>query len=119
MDDKPANVDGSGGFKVMLMEEYKEKRAFANLKFQKWERSLEHEEYFVLANMQNPDKYFLLANEDKTMSVGEELPLTTPSPPPVTQKPPPEPPTDGADSKTIKMSAIFIQLLLLAELLMM
>ena len=103
------------------MDEYKEKRAFKNLKFQRWERSSDHEGYFVLANQHDPEEYFLLANEDKTMSVGEVIPLTTPAPvtPTKSQQDTTTKPTGGADSKTIKISAIFIQLLLLAELLMM
>ena len=118
IDDVPTTIDGKDGFKVILMKEYKEKRAYENLKFQKWERSVDHEEHFVLVNQQNPDKYFLFANEDKTMSVGVELPKSTTLPPP-TKAPPAPTPTAGADSKTIKISAIFIQLLLLVELLMM
>ena len=118
IDNEPTTVDGKDGFKVMLMEEYKGKRGFANLAFQQWERSVDHEEHFVLVNQQNPDKYFLFANEDKTMSVGVELPKST-TLPPTTNAPPAPTPTAGADSKTIKISAIFIQLLLLAELLMM
>ena len=102
------------------MDEYKEKRAFKNLKFQRWERSSDHEGYFVLANQHDPEEYFLLANEDKTMSVGAKLPLSTPAPSTSVKTPvPSSKPTGGADSKTIKISAIFIQLLLLAELLMM
>ena len=121
IDDQPIIVSGNEGFKVMEMDEYKGKRGYANLKFQKWERSLDHEQHFVLSNQQRPKHYFLLANEDKTMSVGEVIPLTTPAPvtPTKSQQDTTTKPTGGADSKTIKISAIFIQLLLLAELLMM
>ena len=106
----------------MLLDEYKGRRGFANLAFQKWERSLDYDGHFVLANQQDPENYFLLANADKTMSVKNELSLSTTTPKQsttITLKPSKKPPTGGADSKTIKISAIFIQLLLLAELLMM
>ena len=76
------------------------------------------ENFFALRNMEGID-YFLYANEFG-MSVKRALKsndTTTPKPPIV--DPTPKPPTDGADFKTIKISAIFIQLLLLAELLMM
>ena len=72
--------------------------------------------------MEGPD-YFLYANEFgmsvKRALKSNETATIKPPPAETTKEPPPEPPTDGADFKTIKISAIFIQLLLLAELLMM
>ena len=118
--DTPVKVGEKDAFKVMLMEKPPTgERQYTNKHFQKWERSLDHEEYFVLANQQDPDRYFLLANEEKAMSVGEELPKSTPKPTKSTTTITEKPTTAGADSKTIKISAIFIQLILLAELLMM
>ena len=119
--DEATKVDGqkTDSFKVTPMVKWTGERGYTNKQFQKWERSLDHEEYFVLANQQEPDIYFLLANKEKAMSVGEELPKSTTTITTTTPKPPTTTTTGGADSKTIKISAIFIQLLLLAELLMM
>ena len=80
------------------------------------------ENFFALRNLEG-DNYFLYANEFG-MSVLRALKSNdteTIKPPPeeTTPGPPPEPPTGGADFKAINISAIFIQLLLLAELLMM
>ena len=72
------------------------------------------ENFFGLRNMQGVN-YFLYANEFG-MSVIRALKSSDTA----TIKPPTQGPTTaGADFKTIKISAIFIQLLLLAELLMM
>ena len=122
IEDQAVKVDGqdTDAFKVILMKKPTTgERKYTNEHFQKWERSLDHEEYFVLANQQEPDIYFLLANKEKAMSVGEELPKSTTTITTTTPKPPTTTTTGGADSKTIKISAIFIQLILLAELLMM
>ena len=78
------------------------------------------ENFFALRNLQGPD-HFLYANK-LGMSVKRALTsndTTTAKPPPVTPTSKTPEPTGGADFKTIKISAIFIQLLLLAELLMM
>ena len=122
IEDQAVKVDGqdTDAFKVILMlKPTTGERKYTNEHFQKWERSLDHEEYFVLANQHDPHRYFLLANKEKAMSVGEELPKSTPKPTKSTTTITEKPTTAGADSKTIKISAIFIQLILLAELLMM
>ena len=78
------------------------------------------ENFFALRNLQGPD-HFLYANK-LGMSVKRALTskdITTPKPSESTSTPKLPEPTGGADFKTIKISAIFIQLLLLAELLMM
>ena len=91
--------------------------------YQKWMRTEnDSDNFFALRNLQGSD-HFLYANK-LGMSVKRALTsndMTTPKPPIVdpTPKPSPEPPTGGADFKMIKISASFIQLLLLAELLMM
>ena len=72
------------------------------------------EDFFALRNMQGVN-YFLYANE-----FGVSVIRALKSSDTATIKPPePTTPAAGADFKTIKISAIFIQLLLLAELLMM
>ena len=108
------------GYKVKPMKKIDaSKRTFENNDYQLWKRSDTEDENFVLINQVDKDKFYLYANADGEMSVGVKLNTTTePNPPEPTPEPPPEPPTAGACFKTIKISAIFIQLLLLAELLM-
>ena len=108
------------GYEVKSMKKIEaSKRKFENNDYQLWKRS-DTEGDFVLINQVNKDKYYLYANADGEMSVGVKLNTTTkPNPPEPTPEPPPEPPTAGAGFKMIKISAIFIQLLLLAKLLMM
>ena len=122
LDDKGELKEGEDvvGYEVKSMKKIEaSKRKFENNDYQLWERS-DTEGDFVLINQVNKDKYYLYANADGEMSVGVKLNTTTkPNPPEPTPEPPPEPPTAGAGFKTIKISAIFIQLLLLAKLLMM
>ena len=77
--------------------------------------------FYAFRNMEGID-YFLYANEFgmsvKRALISNDTETIKPTPETSTT-PAPEPPTGGADFKTIKISAIFIQLLLLAELLMM
>jgi hypothetical protein len=89
-------------------------------KYQKWMRTEnDSENFFALRNMEGID-YFLYANEFgmsvKRALISNDTETIKPTPETSTT---PAPPTGGADFKTIKISAIFIQLLLLAELLMM
>ena len=118
LDDKGELKEGEDvvGYKVKSMKRIDaSKRKFENNDYQLWKRS-DTEGDFVLINQVNKDKYYLYANADGEMSVGVKLNTTNkPNPP----EPTPEPPTAGAGFKTIKISAIFIQLLLLAKLLMM
>ena len=122
LDDKGELKEGEDvvGYKVKSMKRIDaSKRKFENNDYQLWKRS-DTEGDFVLINQVNKDKYYLYANADGEMSVGVKLNTTNkPNPPEPTPEPPPEPPTAGAGFKTIKISAIFIQLLLLAKLLMM
>ena len=75
------------------------------------------EDFFALRNMQGVN-YFLFANEFGISVIRALKSSDTATIKPPTQGPT-TPTTAGADFKTIKISAIFIQLLLLAELLMM
>ena len=81
------------------------------------------EKFFALRNLQGPD-YFLYANKlgmsvKRALKSNDTMTTKPPKQETTTTKPVPEPPTGGTDFKTIKISAIFIHLILLAELLMM
>jgi len=123
---KDVKIDEGKVIVVEVMDKVKPKRAkfeFEGTNYQKWTRTEDDSgNFFALRNMVGVN-YFLYANEFgmsviRALKPGEN---TTPKPP--TPKPTTNgttlAPTGGADSKTIKISAIFIQLLLLAELLMM
>jgi hypothetical protein len=107
------------GYKVISMKKIDDSsRAarFVGNVHQKWKRSKDDGGYFALINQFEKDKLYLHAGEDGSMLVGMNVSIiATSAKPEVTTTAS----INGAVFKTIEISAIFIQLLLLAELLMM
>ena len=110
-------IEGKG-YKVISMKKIDDSsRAarFVGNVHQKWKRSKDDGGYFALINQFDKDKLYLHAGEDGSMSVGMNVTIATSAKPEETTTTS----INGAGFKTIEISAIFIQLSLLAELLMM